>query len=235
MNSVMGSLKELHQIHIQPQDVQEQIARGPRQANARAAFTAKKQAEADAAKDALKKAKMTADQKALQLKTNEAKIADLKGKLNMASSNRVFDIIRSQIDADTMANSVLEDEILEALETVDRMQVAAGKAQQEVDQAKLEQDRITKEVAAADPKLQQTAEELSAHLKAAESHLPGTILEVYRRLVQAHGASALASVENKACTACFAILSSNSLIELNTGKTHFCRSCGRLLYLPTAD
>jgi predicted nucleic acid-binding Zn-ribbon protein len=235
MNAVMGSLKDLHQIHIQLQDVHDQIARGPRQTNARAMFTARKQADWEAAKEGLKKAKMAADQKALQLKTNEAKIADLKGKLNMASSNREFDIFRSQIDADTMANSVLEDEILEALETVDRMQVAAGKAQQEFEQAKSEQDRITKEISAADPKLQQTAEELSAHLKAAERQLPGGILEVYRRLVQANGASALASVENKACTACFAILSSNSLIELNTGKTHFCRSCGRLLYLPTAD
>ena len=69
-------------------------------------------------------------------------------------------------------------------------------------------------------------------LREAEKILPGGTLEMYRRLVQAHGAAALASVENSACTVCNEILSANSLVELNTGKFIFCRSCGRLLYRP---
>ncbi len=72
-------------------------------------------------------------------------------------------------------------------------------------------------------------------LSEAEKILPSTAIVTYRRLVQAHGAGALATVENNACTACFEILSANYLVELNTGKFLFCRTCGRLLYRPEAD
>jgi predicted nucleic acid-binding Zn-ribbon protein len=64
----------------------------------------------------------------------------------------------------------------------------------------------------------------------AEKSVPDTVLAAYRRLVQAHGAGALASVANKACTACYAILSPQALVDIRTGKIVICRSCGRILY-----
>jgi uncharacterized protein len=60
-------------------------------------------------------------------------------------------------------------------------------------------------------------------------------LDSYRRLVHAHGAGALASVENRACTACHAILSPQDNLNVKTGKLIFCRSCGRLLYPPDPE
>lgn len=230
MNMATSGLQDLHQLHLRLKSVQDKLDRGPKQVRARRQFVEKKQAEADAQAAALKQLKMAADQKSLQLKVNESKIADLRARLNAASSNREYDIIRSQIDADTMANSVLEDEILEALTKIDNAQIALKKAQDEVAAAKAEEARIAGEVGAAEPGLQAEATELQAALKTAEADLPGEITDQYRRLVQAHGASALASVENKACTSCYAILSPQHLVELNMSKITFCRSCGRLLY-----
>jgi len=74
---------------------------------------------------------------------------------------------------------------------------------------------------------------LESTLAAAESKLPAKVLAVYRRLVGAHGASALAEVDDNACTACYARLTPNMKVELNVGKYIFCRSCGRLLYKPS--
>ena len=73
-------------------------------------------------KQKLKDQRGASDRKSLDLKTNEAKIADLQTKLNTSTNNREYDIIRGQIDADSSANSVLEDEILESLEKVDLCQ-----------------------------------------------------------------------------------------------------------------
>ena len=235
MSLAANELKELHQLHIQLASVEEKMDRGPRQVRAREQFVQKKQAELEEQQNKLKQLKMAADQKGLQLKSKDAKIAELRGKLNQATSNREYDIIRSQIDADTMANSVLEDEILEALEKVDQMQIAVKKVEAELAAAKAEAKRIGEEVSDAEPGLRRATEELQGRLREAESRLPGTILEVYRRLVQAHGATALAAVQNNACTACHSILSPQEQVNVRTEKTVFCRSCGRLMYRAEAE
>ncbi|HXY33942.1 MAG TPA: hypothetical protein VEI07_06915 [Planctomycetaceae bacterium] len=235
MSAATAGLKRLHELHIRLQDINKQLEHGPRQVKARQQILAKKQAEIDALKAELKQTRMLADQKNLQLKTNETKIDQLRGKLNQAQSNREFDVIRSQIDADTMANSVLEDEILEVLEKVDQQQHKIKQAEDEIAQTAADLRRVAQEVESGAPKLRGQAIELQSALSDAEKILPQTAITTYRRLVQAHGAGALATVENNACTACFELLSANYLVELNTGKFLFCRSCGRLLYRPEGD
>lgn len=230
MNATAHSLRELHDLHLKLQSVQEELDRGPRQIKARQQHAVKKSAEIEALKDQLKQMRVATDQKSLQLKTNESKIEQLKLKLNAAASNREFDIIRSQIDADTMANSVLEDEILEAMEKLDEAQQKVKTAEAELAAVTAETRRIATEIESQAPGLRAQSEELQAALKNAETVLPETVLLQYRRLVQAHGAGALASVSGKSCNACNAILSQNMLVELNTGKVLFCRSCGRLMY-----
>jgi predicted nucleic acid-binding Zn-ribbon protein len=232
MSAAAAGLKRLHELHIRLQELQQQLEHGPRQVKARQQILARKQSEFDALKAELKQARMIADQKNLQLKTNETKIAELKSKLNQATSNREFDIIRSQIDADVMANSVLEDEILEALEKVDQIQQKIGKSEAEATQVAADVRRVAQDVETVAPTLRSQATEIETALREAEKILPGGAIEMYRRLVQAHGAGALASVEGKSCSTCNEILTPNLLVELNTGKFIFCRSCGRLLYRP---
>jgi predicted nucleic acid-binding Zn-ribbon protein len=235
MSAATAGLKRLHELHIRLQDINKQLEHGPRQVKARQQILSKKQAEADTLKAELKQTRMLADQKNLQLKTNESKIEQLRGKLNQAQSNREFDVIRSQIDADTMANSVLEDEILEVLEKVDQQQQKIKQIDEEATQTAADVRRVAQEIESAAPKLREQSAELQAALSEAEKILPATAIGTYRRLVQAHGAGALSTVENNACTACFELLSANYLVELNTGKFLFCRSCGRLLYRPEGD
>ena len=232
MSAAAAGIKRLHELHLRLQELQQQLEHGPRQVKARQQILAKKQTEIDALKAELKQVRVLADQKNLQLKTNESKIADLKVKLNQATSNREFDIIRSQIDADTMANSVLEDEILEVLEKVDQFQQKVAKAEAEAAQTTADIRRVAQEVETTAPQLRSQASEIEVSLREAEQILPSSTIEMYRRLVQAHGAAALASVAGKSCSVCNEILSPNSLVELNTGKFIFCRSCGRLLYRP---
>ena len=233
MSAAAAGLKRLHELHIKLQELQQQLEHGPRQVKARQQILAKKQVEIDAFKAELKQTRMGADQKNLQLKTNENKIAELRVKLNQASSNREFDIIRSQIDADTMANSVLEDEILEVLEKVDQFQQKIAKAEGEANQTGADIRKFADEVESTGPRLRSQATEIEGSVRDAEKILPESTLIMYRRLVQAHGAGALAYVEGKSCSACNEILSPNFIVELNMGKFIFCRSCGRLLYRPT--
>ena len=116
-------LRTLHRIHRQKTDLDGQIARGPRQIKAGDALVAKAESEMQVIKENLTKANLLSDEKQLQLKSREDKIVDLQTKLNSAASNREFDLLKEQIAADKQANSVLSDEILEAMEAIDELGV----------------------------------------------------------------------------------------------------------------
>ena len=123
MNISADALRELHRIHRQLTDLRDRFERGPKQVAAVDANVKKMELELEQAKDAAKKTRILADQKQLQLKGREDKIKELKGKLNQATSNREFQALKEQIAADEQANSVLSDEILEALEKMDQLQI----------------------------------------------------------------------------------------------------------------
>ncbi len=230
-NQSGNGLAELHQLLLALQEVQEQIDRGPRQLKVRQQTVAQKQADLEAQKQKHKMLRMTADQKSLQLKSNEAKIGDLRVKLNQAQSNREFDIIRAQMEADTVANSVLEDEILDSLEKVDGAQIAIKKLEEEIVHAKAEETRVAAEIAAAMPGHESRQAELNAAIASAETRLPEEIRIPYRRLVQAYGAAALAHVDGTTCTSCYVSLPPQMVMQVRSGQTMFCKTCGRLLYM----
>jgi predicted nucleic acid-binding Zn-ribbon protein len=73
---------------------------------------------------------------------------------------------------------------------------------------------------------------LEAQIAAAEKELPGgESVTVFRRLRKAHGAGALAELEDQSCSACDHNLTSQDLVRLRTGEFVCCRGCARILYL----
>ena len=97
---IVGNRQELKQ------RVLEQLEAGPRRVRAREALRVKKQGEADAERQVVTDLRKASDERTLQLKTNETRLIDLRSKLNAASSNKEFDIIKGQIDADLAANAI---------------------------------------------------------------------------------------------------------------------------------
>ncbi|MBM3970203.1 MAG: phospholipase [Planctomycetes bacterium] len=228
--AVSNGLQFLHELHLKLKAVQEELEKGPRLIKAKENGLAKRQAELDQAKAKHTDQRKLADQKSLQLKTNEAKLADLNTKLNMASTNREFDILKGQIAADKMANSVLEDEILDCMEQVDTLKNKITEAEKLVAEAKDDVRKMTEQVTTAQAGLKDRAEKLHPAVAEAESVIPTDHIATYRRLVQAHGAEALSVVENNVCTSCNVSLSPQQGVELRSGKLIFCISCGRLMY-----
>ena len=234
MPSRNNGVKQLHRLHLQLKEVKDQLDRGPRQLKARQQIAIQKQEALETAKLANKAAKMAVDQKNLQLKSCEAKLSEHKGKLNSASSNREYDALRKEIDADTMAMSVLEDEIIAALEKVDVSQIAIKKVEGELVAAKAEEEKFMANVAAAEAPLRAKMAELESAVTAAETCLPPDAANYYQRLVQKYGAEALAQVDGNICSACYVALPPQLLVQLNAGHITFCKTCGRLVY-PAAD
>jgi predicted nucleic acid-binding Zn-ribbon protein len=231
MTTAAERLAALHQLLLELRDTKDQLARGPRQIAARKQLVENAEAELAGVQAELKSLRAAAERKSLDLKTNEAKIEDLKAKLNMAASNREYDIIRGQIDADTMANSVLEDEVLEIMEKTDHIQGTIGEYEAKVKTAQEELKRFSDAFAAEETELRAKATDLAARIEQTDTGLEGQDATKYRRLVELHGADAMATVENGNCSNCYVQVTPQVRVLLNNGKVLFCGSCSRLLYL----
>jgi uncharacterized protein len=231
MPTFTETLRTLHRIHRQHSDLRDRLARGPRQIQV--AETSVKKCEADlaAAKDAYKQAKMASDEKQLQLKHRESKLVDVQAKLNMAQSNKEYQLLKDQLAADKQANSVLADEILESLERLDQLQAATKTAEANLAKTKDDASKVRGRINEQQQGLETELARVSAELKAAEDQLEGDFKDNYLRLSRSMGEDSLAPVENQCCGGCSQTLTVQMLNLLHLDRPMFCQSCGRMLYL----
>jgi predicted nucleic acid-binding Zn-ribbon protein len=219
-------------MHRQLADLAEQLAAGPRAVAARTRQVDAAEARKAAAADDVKKARLVADQKQLQLKSAEAKIADLEAKLNACKTNREYQTLRDQIAADRMATQVLEDEIIEALERIDAVKPAVPAAETEITAAKKLLADAEAKVKAESGRLEAEVTRIRADLQAAEKDLVDDVRERYDRVVKQKGADGMSPVDGQTCGGCYQQLTGNMLSDVMLGRIITCRSCGRMLYLP---
>jgi len=232
MPKLTETLRTLHRIHRQHTDLKDRLSRGPRQIQVAETSVKKSEADLAQAKDAYKQAKMSADDKQLQLKHRESKLVDLQAKLNMAQSNKEYQLLKDQMAADNQANSVLADEILEALEKLDQLQAAVKTADSNLVKTKDELTKVRKRVSDQQQGLESELARVRGELDNAEAELDGDFKDNYLRLSRSMGEDALAPVEGGCCGGCSQTLTVQVLNLLKLDKPVFCASCGRMLYLP---
>jgi len=223
-------LARLHRIHRQITDLQGQVDRGPRRIAAGETLVQKaRQAVTDAA-DAIKRSKLLADQKQLQLREREQRVHSLQGKLNEASGNREYELLKEQIAADVQASSVLSDEILELLERLDQLEIDRQTRQRELDDRQIEQQRLAElvhgEVMAARDELVRA----EAQREEAELLIPAAGKSEYLRLVAARGEDAFASVEGDSCSGCSQMLTTQLVSRMILSQMIRCPNCNAFLY-----
>jgi predicted nucleic acid-binding Zn-ribbon protein len=226
------ALRELHRIHRQITDLKSQLARGPKQIRAAEGLLERLDTAVAAAKQALTHTKVTADDRQLQLRHREDRIKDLQLKLNQCGSNREYQALKEQIAADQQANSVLSDEILEALEKIDELQAQFAKAQADRNKAAEQLEALRADAEAHRGQLEAELRRVTAELAAAERALPADFKAEYERLARARGESAMAQVDGETCSSCFQTLTTQTINDLVMARPVVCRNCGALLYLP---
>ncbi|MDY0167644.1 MAG: phospholipase [Thermoguttaceae bacterium] len=230
-----GVLRTLHRIHRQLADLRERRARGPRQlrnADAHVAHQEQLLATVQAEEKAMR---VAADKKQLDLKAAEARIEDLRRKLNMASSNKEYQTLKEQIAAVEMANSVLADEILEAFERIDAMHPRIAEAEASLEKAREKAGQTHSDVEREMPLVEADITRLEADLSETEVALPADAKELYQRVVRQRGEDALAAVENQTCLGCYTGVPLNACNQILLGYPIFCKTCGRLLYIPEQE
>lgn len=234
MASVSEGLSKLHKLLNTLKDVGDRLSRGPRQIKLREQQVELLRQELVNREADLKQTRATADKKNLELRSKESHLADLQVKLNQASSNREYDIIKGQVAADQAAKAVLEDEIIEALERVDLVQKSIADAKADIAKAEKDIQEFAKTFESQIGTLKEQEMALQVQIADAQTVIPTTLAAEFRRLVSAHGADALAEVSGGVCSHCYVNLTPQNRVRLNSGETLFC-NCGRLLYVAAKD
>ena len=235
MSITAAALRELHRIHQQLADLRDRLERGPKQVRAREANVAQLEARLADARERSKQTQMAIDRKQLDLKSGEQKVVDLRVKLNAASSNREYQALLEQIAAAEMAGSVLSDEILEGLEKIDQLGLGVKEADKNLAAGKQELEKARRAVEDSAATIRSDLTRLEGELAQAEKALPADLKADYQRVVRSKGADSLASAEDGVCTGCGQQITLNMQNELKLSKMVFCKTCGRLLYLPGDD
>jgi len=226
-----AALRELHRIHRQLVDLRERLARGPRQIRAREANLAKIAEQQAAADEAVKRTRLIADQKQLDLKSSELKVADWQRQLNSCSSNKEYQTFQEQIAAAEMAGSVLADEILEALDKIDQLELSAVEVTRLHSSAKSDLNTFRDSVAQEMESVRVDIQRLEVELASAETKLPADFKTDYQRVIRNKGAEGMSEVEEQVCLGCGQQITLNMQNDLLLSKPVFCTSCGCLLYL----
>lgn len=222
--------RRLHQLHQELKKVQDQLQRGPKQILARQKRVEGFRQELTQKEAELKAGRAEVDRKNLDLKSKEAHLSDLQRKLNTASSNREYEIINGQVDADKAAKAVLEDEVLEYLDRVDVLLQEVEAAKQQIAEAEADARQFATDFESKAGSLQDSVTELQQKIKESEIIVPTEARDQYRRLVSAFGPDGMAEVKDGICSFCYVQLTPQSKVLVNSGRPVFCGSCGRLIY-----
>jgi predicted nucleic acid-binding Zn-ribbon protein len=230
-----GVLRTLHRIHRQLGDLQGRLNRLPKQLRAVKANVAHQQEQLDASTQQSKSIRAASDSKQVQLKGGEGKVDELNAKLNTAASNREYQALMDQVAAQRMTNSVLEDEILESLDKIEESQQRVAEAENALAKAREKSATVHSEAAVQRPLLEADVARLRVELKQCEAELPRAIRESYDRVIRHHADDALAVVNNQYCGGCNQHVPLNVVAEIMLNHPKFCKSCGRMLYMPEEE
>ncbi len=241
-SATADNLRELHQLHQRAKALRDRLTSGPKTLAARELAQSNRQTALEASKKALQDARVQLKKKEHTVQSFNAKIDDLKSKLNAVKKNEEYKAIQNQIAIDRNQIEKIEGEMLEEMEKVDEQARKLAADEAEAKTFAGEVTAIKSRVEAESAGHRQQLQELETAIIEAEAIIPEDVRERYRRTVKQHGADAMAAVEYDrkaqlaACSGCFVSVTTQALNELINGNhLSFCKSCGRILYLPEED
>ena len=230
MSLDFGLLQTLHRMLRQLTDIEDRMRRGPMKVKVvetNETSFATDEAECLARQEELRR---SSSEKTMQLNEREAKIEDMKGKLNVCDSNKEFQLLKDRIAADLQANSVLQDEILELLERLDVVNAEVVDAKANHQKAKDETVAMRDKVKLELSELNAEKERVTGELAESEKALPATMMDAYQRLVRLKGENTFAVSMIDTCDNCNQRLTTQTISDLMLKKLIYCPGCGAILY-----
>ncbi|MFH2137267.1 MAG: C4-type zinc ribbon domain-containing protein [Candidatus Omnitrophota bacterium] len=191
--------------------------------------------ESDALKaleDSLKKIQIAHKEKELDLQTKEQNIAKQSTQLFQVKSNKEYNALQLEIEKQKADNSILEEDVIMGLEKIDSLKQSIAVERESFVQKEQEFKKQKSVIESKSLELKQQIESFQVKRKVVlEAGIDPKVLELYERILEHNGESAVALVKNDACQGCFRTVRAQVVNELQMGKLITCENCTRILYV----
>jgi hypothetical protein len=231
MSKMIESLLALHQIDQKIRDTDRLIERLPAElADGEAELAALEGRKAEILSQARAR-QVEADRANVEIKDLEGRIDKYQLQLNIAKTQKEFDVLKSEIATAQAGISELETAALTAYEEADGLGVQARGLDPEIAAV---QQRLKEQRAALDGRLNELRkdrQELAACRSGATAGVEAEALKIYSQVLAKYTDGAMARVELGICTYCNMKLSPQSWnLVLMGDRPQQCRSCGRICF-----
>ena len=229
MKEIIEQLRSLNEIDLKLGTVKRDLERLPRELAEKQGPIKTLKAAIDKNKADTLKLKMEADAAELDLKAGEEALKRLANQMNILKTNKEWDTIRRQMDAQRGWNRDSENKELALMEQIEVKNAELAKNSAQVEELETasasETERVEKELA----ELKTRLDELNAERAKLTPAVPDKELAIYNRIAGTRG-TAIAYVENDNCSLCYMRLPAQFInLALIGRELTCCPSCGRIL------
>ncbi|HDM08735.1 MAG TPA: hypothetical protein ENF97_01250 [Candidatus Omnitrophica bacterium] len=225
-------LVKLQEIDSFLADLRNEIERKPLELEELKLRLEEKKKQLDVIQEDIKRIKINIKEKELELKSGEEEVKRLQSQLMQVKTNKEYKSLLMEIEGKKADNSLIEDNILDLMEEVDKKELELNKERDnfkhlEAEYSK-EEARIKSEIA----KIENQIKDKEKEREEVCSHLDTQLLSIYERLLKNRDGLAIVPVVNDACGGCHLSLRPQIINEIKR-KDHLvtCERCSRILYL----
>jgi len=174
--------------------------------------------------------------KELELQSKEQTVNKQKAQLFQVKSNKEYNALQLEIEKMKADNSVLEEQIIVALEKIDSLKesIANEKGKLAAEGKKINETKGNLELEAI--KLKEELDTLNMRRKQIiGTGIKPVVLSLYERILENRGELALVAIKNDVCCGCFMGIRPQVINEIRLGKLVTCENCSRILYIENEE
>ena len=166
--------------------------------------------------------------KNLQIKIQQNE-SSLYGKYNH-TPKELMDL-QNEIVSQRKLQTDLENRLIVLMQENEQAGMDRSQAESEKNVTRNDRENVISQITREMKTLLNNLEKLTAERKAAKEGIPPSDLDVYERLRAEKRGVAVASIEDKSCSACGSTLSASQIQSARSpSSSYLCPSCGRILY-----
>jgi hypothetical protein len=225
-------LVELQKCDSRLMDLEKQKEAKPLELEEVKAKVEKKRDEIASLEQEIKELKVKIKEKELELKSGEEEIKKLQQKLFQVKTNKEYQSLLMEIEGKKADNSLIEDNILELMEEVDKKELQLNEEKGKLKEVEEELRREEKRIADEIKKLEGEIEQEKKKREEIVAKVVPELYDIYSKLLKNRGGVAIVPVVNEACGGCHLSLRPQTINEIKMAdRLVTCERCSRILYL----
>ncbi len=231
MISELTPLIRLQGIDLEIRKIQQKKAKLPERLDALQERVASKEAGLEEMKEKIRdirKRKIEIEDE-LELETERMKKSQQK--MSAVQNNREYQALNKEIEEIKKANKTREDELLELLEEIKKLEDAVSEGEKELKVDRREANAEEKHISAIEEDLDRKIDALNSEAEAVAAEVKPDLLAKYRFLAERREGLVVAAVTDAVCSACNMNIPPQMFNELlRDERMMTCPSCQRLIY-----